>query len=99
MALSVTQLKEIAAIRGQHLILTIVRPNTKWHRECGLTIDKPICPLDDAMSSLNTDSWEDFVAGKLVAYDQDSNPIPTTGDVDWTKITLLYLKTSRKKKK
>ncbi len=91
MAFSQQELQQIAAARGQFLVMVFV-----GERYSGLTLDKQICELDDLAGCLGTDNWEAYQAGKLIAYDECGELIPVTVPIDWSTIGTVHF---RKKKR
>jgi len=91
MAFSQKELQEIAAARGQFLVMVFV-----GERYSGLTLDKQICELDDLAGCLGTDNWEAYQAGKLIAYDECGELISVSVPIDWSAIGTVHFRKKRR---
>lgn len=92
MTFSIEELQQIANARGEFLVPIIVRPDTKSERQSGLMAPRQICLLDDVAECLNTDDWESFENGDLVAFNGMGELVPKDGDIDWADFGILYFK-------
>jgi hypothetical protein len=79
------EIKQVAEARVQKYVLAYDRKRPRW-----LLADTLVCSLDSLMQACNTDTWEDYVEGRLMVTTRQGEAVSDGTDIrDWSRFQPL----------